>query len=51
MARGDKEWVQDIVTAVADIRTDTTGMDFAAFSAKPVTVRSVLGTDLSVVMD
>jgi uncharacterized protein with HEPN domain len=42
MARGDGEWVEDIVAAVADIRADTAGMDFAAFSAKPVTVRSVL---------
>ena len=42
MARGDEEWVEDIVSAVADIRADTAGMDFAAFSAKPVVVRSVL---------
>jgi uncharacterized protein with HEPN domain len=42
MARGDDEWVGDIVAAIADIRADTAGMDFAAFSAKPVNVRSVL---------
>jgi uncharacterized protein with HEPN domain len=42
MARGDEAWVEDIVLAVAAIRADTEGMDFAAFSAKPVTVRSVL---------
>lgn len=42
MARGDAEWVSDITSAVADIRADTAGMDFAAFSAKPVVVRSVL---------
>jgi len=42
MARGDEAWVEDINSAVADIRTDTAGMDFAAFSAKPVIVRSVL---------
>jgi uncharacterized protein with HEPN domain len=42
MARGDDEWVGDIVAAVADIRADTAGMDFAVFLAKPVAVRSVL---------
>ena len=42
MARADEEWVQDIVSAVADIRADTVGMDFASFSAKPTIVRSVL---------
>jgi uncharacterized protein with HEPN domain len=42
MSRGDAEWVQDHMSAVADIRADTAGMDFAAFSAKPTTVRSVL---------
>jgi uncharacterized protein with HEPN domain len=42
MARADEEWVQDIVSAVADIRADTAGMDFATFSAKPTIVRSVL---------
>jgi uncharacterized protein with HEPN domain len=42
MARGDKEWVEDTIAAVTDIRADTYGMDFAAFAAKPVVVRSVL---------
>jgi uncharacterized protein with HEPN domain len=42
MARGDAEWVQDIISAVADIRADTAGMDFASFAAKPAIVRSVL---------
>jgi len=42
MARPDEEWVQDILAAVADIRADTAGMDFLAFSAQPVIVRSVL---------
>jgi uncharacterized protein with HEPN domain len=42
MARGDEEWVEDIISAVADIRAHTAGMDLAAFSAKPAIVRSVL---------
>jgi uncharacterized protein with HEPN domain len=42
MARGDEEWVDDIISAIADIRADTFGLDFASFSAKPVIVRSVL---------
>ena len=42
MARSDDEWVEDIIAAIADIRVDTAGMDLAAFSAKPVIVRSVL---------
>jgi uncharacterized protein with HEPN domain len=42
MARSDEEWVEDIVSAVADIRADTSGMDLVAFSAKPAIVRSVL---------
>ena len=42
MARSYEEWVDDIVSAVADIRADTTGMDFAAFAASPAIVRSVL---------
>jgi uncharacterized protein with HEPN domain len=41
MARGDEEWVEDIVSAVADIRADTAGMDFAMFSANQTTVRAV----------
>jgi uncharacterized protein with HEPN domain len=42
MARADEEWVEDIVSAAADIRADTAGMELVAFSAKPVIVRSVL---------
>jgi uncharacterized protein with HEPN domain len=42
MARSDDEWVKDIITAIADIRADTTGLDVAAFAAKPMIVRSVL---------
>ena len=42
MARSDEEWVADIVSAIADIRVDTAGLDLMAFSAKPVVVRSVL---------
>jgi uncharacterized protein with HEPN domain len=42
MARSDDAWVEDMISAVADIRTDTAGMDLAAFAAKPTIVRSVL---------
>jgi uncharacterized protein with HEPN domain len=42
MARSDDEWVQDIISAIADIRADTIGLDFATFAAKPTIVRSVL---------
>jgi len=42
MARGDEEWIEDIISAVADIRADTAGMDLTAFAAKPAIVRSVL---------
>lgn len=42
MALTDDEWVQDIATAIADIRADTTGLDFTAFAARPTTIRSVL---------
>jgi uncharacterized protein with HEPN domain len=42
MARNDEEWVQDIVSAVADIGADTADKDFASFAAKPAIVRSVL---------
>lgn len=42
MARTDAEWIQDIVSTIADIRADTIGLDFAAFAAKPTIVRSVL---------
>ncbi len=42
MARSDDAWVQDIIAAIADIRADTAGLDFAAFAANPTIVRSVL---------
>ncbi len=42
MARSDEAWVQDIITAIADIRSDTTDLDFAEFEAKPPVIRSVL---------
>lgn len=38
MARGDRGWVKDILSAIADIRADTEGMNFTAFAAKPATV-------------
>jgi uncharacterized protein with HEPN domain len=42
MARSDDEWVRDILTAIADIRGDTLGMEFPAFAANPPIIRSVL---------
>ena len=42
MARSDNERVQDILDAIADIRADTTGMDFEIFCRRPSIVRSVL---------
>lgn len=42
MARHDEAWVQDILSAIADIRADTAGLDFPAFSSQAVIVRSVL---------
>jgi uncharacterized protein with HEPN domain len=42
MARTEQERIEDILTAIADIRADTSGMDYAAFSQKPAVVRSVL---------
>lgn len=42
MARADDAWVQDIMSAIADIRADTAGLDYAAFAARPTIVRSVL---------
>ena len=41
MARTDEAWVQDILSAIDDIRGDTAGLDFAGFAAKPTIVRSV----------
>ena len=42
MARSDEAWLQDIVSAIANIRADTHGLNFAAFAANPTIVRSVL---------
>lgn len=42
MARSDEEWVQDIITAIADIRSDTSGLDYVGFAMQPTIVRSVL---------
>jgi uncharacterized protein with HEPN domain len=42
MARSDDDWVQDIISAIGDIRTDTVGLDLAAFAARPTIIRSVL---------
>jgi uncharacterized protein with HEPN domain len=42
MARSDDEWVQDIMSAIADIRADTIGLNVTTFAAHPTIVRSVL---------
>lgn len=42
MVRGDRERIGDILDAVADIRSDTIGMDYQAFAQNPVVIRSVL---------
>jgi uncharacterized protein with HEPN domain len=42
MAGSDDECAQDIISRIADIRTDMTGLDFAAFTTKPTIIRSVL---------
>ncbi len=42
MARSDADWVGDILAAIDDIRADTAGMSFAAFSQNPGVIRSVL---------
>jgi uncharacterized protein with HEPN domain len=42
MARGDKDRVADILSAIADIHADTAGMDIASFARHPTVVRSVL---------
>ena len=42
MARSDDLWLQDIISAIADIRSDTNGMDYAGFAANPTIIRSVL---------
>jgi uncharacterized protein with HEPN domain len=42
MARSDRERIGDILAAIADIRADTAGMDYDAFSRSPIVIRSVL---------
>lgn len=42
MARSDGERVEDILAAIADIRADTAGLDYAGFAQSPVVIRSVL---------
>ena len=42
MPRGHHARIGDILTAIADIRTDTTGMSLAVFEKNPVVIRSVL---------
>jgi uncharacterized protein with HEPN domain len=42
MARSDEEWIQDILSAIADIRADTAGLDYSGFIGRPTTIRSVL---------
>lgn len=42
MARGHQDRLADILTAIADIRSDTMGMDLAAFEKNPTVIRSVL---------
>ncbi|OJX68115.1 DUF86 domain-containing protein [Magnetospirillum sp. 64-120] len=42
MSRGHRDRVSDILTAIADIRTDTAGMTLAAFEKSPTVIRSVL---------
>ncbi|MDR3523624.1 MAG: DUF86 domain-containing protein [Acetobacteraceae bacterium] len=42
MARSDDSWLQDIITAISHIRSDTDGLGFDAFAANQTVVRSVL---------
>lgn len=42
MVRNGKARVDDILAAIADIRSDTCGLDYAAFARSPTVVRSVL---------
>ncbi len=42
MGRSEQDRIGDILTAIADIRADTAGMDFARFSQNPTIIRSVL---------
>jgi hypothetical protein len=49
MACSDDEWVQDIISAIADIRADATGLELAAFAANgrcpPVSDRATAKPD------
>lgn len=38
MARGDSERIGDILAAIADIRADTAGMDYADFESHPIAI-------------
>jgi uncharacterized protein with HEPN domain len=42
MPRGHRDRIGDILAAIADIRSDTMGMDLTTFEKSPVVVRSVL---------
>lgn len=42
MGRDGKARVDDILAAIADIRSDTCGLDYAAFAGNATIVRSVL---------
>lgn len=42
MVREGKARIDDILAAIADIRSDTCGLDYAGFASNPTIVRSVL---------
>jgi uncharacterized protein with HEPN domain len=42
MARGDSERIDNILSAISDIRADTAEMDYPTFQRSPAIVRSVL---------
>jgi len=42
MSRPHRDRVGDILAAIADIRSDTEGMNLAAFEKSPAVIRSVL---------
>jgi len=42
MAGGHRDRIEDILSAIADIRTDTIGMDLATFEKNPTVIRSLL---------
>ncbi len=42
MLRGHRDRLGDILSAIADIRADTKGMNLASFERNPAVVRSVL---------